>query len=152
MAALVRCVRYDRGLVVRVRMLVVRVRMLVCVTGLMQMLCLQLVRVRLCRGRALMLEVTRWSRRIVQSALTGRALGEPVAFEDIDLDRRDATAVYSRHTQRCIQVHRACCALHHFKRHTRTEQCSKHHVAGDSGETIEIGDAHVYESFTVAIT
>jgi len=32
--------------------------------------------------------------------------------------------------------------LYHAQRHTRIEQCADHHVAADSGETIEIGDLH----------
>ena len=99
--------------------------------GFVQMLGLGLVGMGLVRvGVALVLEGI------------GR-LGEVLTLKNVDLRAGDAATVDGLDLQLCPKVHSGGRVVHDLSGNAGFEESSEEHVAGDAGEAVEIGDAHV---------
>ena len=69
-------------------------------------------------------------------------------FKDFDLKGGDSGSVYGLNLEGDAQVHGIGCCLEDTKGDTGSEEGSEEHIAGNSGETVKIGNTHRVHCFT----
>ena len=118
------------------------------VTGLVLVLCFELwgqgsVGVGALFERLLRFRVVPMRERIdvgVRKGLDG--FGEMAVFEDVDLGAGDAAAVYGFDPETGVDAERPGRVVEHVFGNAGVDEGAEKHVAGDTGEAIEVGDAH----------
>lgn len=110
-------------MLVRVILMIVRVRVGMAVLG------------RLRRGVCVSMIVLREER-------LGFCLGQLTTFEHVNLGGRDATSVHGLELQVRAEAKRGGCILEDAGRNASADESAEKHVARNSGEAVQISNAH----------